>query len=50
MLLDRVILPAATLAHQFTDLPPAARDELAYVILVGLVGQVPESRVVVSSA
>lgn len=42
MLLDQVTFSSATVADQLTELGPDARDEFAYVVLVGLVGKVPD--------
>ncbi|ATX64560.1 hypothetical protein [Roseinatronobacter bogoriensis] len=44
MLLDQLTSSSVTIADHFTELSPGARDEFAYVVLVGLVGKVPESR------
>lgn len=45
MLLDQVTSSSAAIEDQFTGLAPGARDEFAYVVLVGLVGKVPDSRI-----
>jgi len=45
MLLDQVLSSSATVVDQFTGLAPGARDEFAYVVLVGLLGKVPDNRV-----
>lgn len=45
MLLDQVTSSSANVADQIDGLAPGARDELAYVVLVGLLGTVPASLV-----
>ncbi len=45
MLLDQVVASSASMEEQLTTLAPDARDELAYVVLAGLVGNVPRTRV-----
>jgi hypothetical protein len=45
MRLDQVMSSSDTMVEQLAGLMPDARDEFAYVVLVGLVGEVPRTRV-----
>ena len=45
MLLDQVTSYSANVTDQIDGLAPGARDEFAYVVLVGLLGTVPASLV-----
>lgn len=42
MLLDQVVFFSGTEADQLTGMGPGERDEFAYVVLVGLLGKVPD--------